>query len=214
MGDIAMVTKLAAANRQLSTAIRMFFADDDAVSVHTLACAAREIYENHCGQAGQHRMFDFVRAGNPRYADRDLRNLLNAARNFFKHPGNSLGEQIEFNDSMNDFQLLSACIDCETLCTPHQPPEVQAYSLWFVATEQPDEGAMVSADPTEADLVRRMQTEIDRRYPGLRTASRQEKKRFGRQLLTDALAGRLVERTDEPSEGDVEIGPNVYVAGS
>src|SRR5712692_11716002 len=49
---IPMITKLEAAHRQLTTAIRMFFADGDAVAVHTLACAAREIYERHGGKAG------------------------------------------------------------------------------------------------------------------------------------------------------------------
>jgi hypothetical protein len=50
--SVPTITKLEAANRQLCTAIRMFFADDDAVAVHTLACAAREIYEKHCRSAG------------------------------------------------------------------------------------------------------------------------------------------------------------------
>jgi hypothetical protein len=43
---IETVSKLEAANRQLCTAIRMFFADDDAVAVHTLACAAREFMKS------------------------------------------------------------------------------------------------------------------------------------------------------------------------
>jgi len=59
------MTKLEAAQRQLTTAIRMFFADGDPVAVHTLACAAREIYEKHCRKAKQGRMFDFLQAGNP-----------------------------------------------------------------------------------------------------------------------------------------------------
>jgi hypothetical protein len=54
-----------AANRQLCTAIRMFFADDDAVAVHTLACAAREIYEKRCGTAGIKRMMDHIKESNP-----------------------------------------------------------------------------------------------------------------------------------------------------
>jgi hypothetical protein len=81
--SVATITKLEAANRQLCTAIRMFFADGDAVAVHTLACAAREIYEKHCRIAGRGRMFDFVKSGSPDYAEKQLWNLLNAARNFF-----------------------------------------------------------------------------------------------------------------------------------
>lgn len=207
---VPTITKLEAANRQLCTAIRMFFADDDAVAVHTLACAAREIYEKHCRKAGRGRMFDFVQAGNPGYAEKQLWNLLNAARNFFKHEGSSLDEQIEFDDTMNDFALITACTDCATLCAPHQPIEVQAFSIWFVAVETPDEAAMREAEPADANACRAMQDQIDKLYPGLRTASRAEKKRFGSRLLQDALAGRLVEYS-APSESDVQIAPNVFV---
>lgn len=207
---VPTITKLEAANRQLCTAIRMFFADDDAVAVHTLACAAREIYEKHCRSAGHGRMFDFVKAGNPGKPEKQLWNLLNAARNFFKHEGASLDERIEFDDMMNDFALLSACTDCATLCSPNQPMEVQAFSIWFVAVEAPDEQVMAEADPAETNACRAMQAEIDRLYPGLRTASRAEKKRFGARLLQDALAGRLVEYS-VPAASDVQIAPNVFV---
>jgi hypothetical protein len=55
-----------------------------------------------------------------------------------------------------------------------------------------------------------MQAQTDKLYPGLRTASRAEKKRFGRRLLEEAKAGRLVEHTAAlPS--DVQIAPNVYI---
>jgi hypothetical protein len=111
----------------------MFFADDDAVAVHTLAYAAREIYEKYCRKSGSGRMFDFVQAGNPGCLEKELWNLLNAARNFFKHEGASLDERIEFDDTMNDFAQLSACT---TLCAPKQV-EVQAFSIWFVAVEAP-----------------------------------------------------------------------------
>jgi hypothetical protein len=140
------ITKLEAAQRQLTTAIRMFFADGDPVAVHTLVCAAREIYEKHCRKAGQGRMFDFLQASNPGRAEKELWNLLNAARNFFKHEGDSLDQSIEFDDTMNDFAILSACTDCATLCSPNQPVEVQAFSIWFVAVESPDEQAMTEAE--------------------------------------------------------------------
>jgi hypothetical protein len=208
--NIPTITKLEAAHRQLIAAIRMFFADGDPVAVHTLACAAREIYEKHCRKEGRGRMFDFVQAGNPGRADKELWNLLNAARNFFKHDGDSLDQSIEFDDTMNDFAILSACTDCATLCGPHQPVEVQAFSIWFVAVESPDEQAMAEADPADANACRAMQAQIDRLYQGLRTAPRAEKKRFGQRLLDDAMAGRLVEYST-PSASDVLIAPGVLV---
>jgi hypothetical protein len=155
-------------------------------------------------------MFDFVQAGNPGYAEKQLWNLLNAARNFFKHQGEALDERIEFDDTMNDFALLSACTDCATLCAPHQPAEVQAFSIWFVAVETPDEHAMREAEPADANACRAIQAQIDKLYPGLRRASRAEKKRFGARLLQDAIAGRLVQYS-APEASDVQIAPNVFV---
>jgi hypothetical protein len=42
--------------------------------------------------------------------------LLNEPRNFFKHPGKDLTDQILFSDEMNDYLLLVASNDC--LCAP------------------------------------------------------------------------------------------------
>jgi hypothetical protein len=54
---------------------------------------------------------------------------------------------------------------------------------------------MADADPADANACPAMQPQIDRLYPDLRAAPRAEKKRFGRRLLEDALAGRLIERS-------------------
>jgi len=150
-------------------------------------------------------MFDVVKQANPNNKEKDLWNILNANRKFFKHPGEILTDTTEFDDSMNDFALLTACTDCTTLCTPHQPPEVQVFALWYLAVESPEE----STDATTEDVnaARIIQQQIDATYPGLRTAARAEKKRFGRRLLQDT--GRIVQRS-EPQPGDVEIAPGVF----
>jgi hypothetical protein len=190
------MTILEAANRQLCTAIRLFFADDDAVAVHTLACAAGEIYEKRSKKAGNDLMFDFVKKGNPD-AGINLREALNQPRNFFKHGpsshgGASLSEGIEFEDSMNDFALLTACHDCIQLCSPNQPSEVGAYYYWYFAVKPDDETVAASDSNTKSNDTRALQKRIDQYYPGLRTASRAVKKRFGASLLNATVAGHFV----------------------
>jgi hypothetical protein len=98
------------------------------------------------------------------------------------------------------------------LCSPNQPAEVRAYSIWFVSVEAPAEVAMAATEPAGADAVRILQSEIDQRYPGIRTASRAEKKRFGARLLTDAFAGRLVERCKVPEPSDIVLARGIYLA--
>jgi hypothetical protein len=158
-----------AANRQLCTAIRMFFADDDAVAVHTLACAAREIYEKRCGTAGIERMLDHIKDSNPSLTQKEIMDILNKPRNFFKHLKN---DSIDFSDEMNDFVLFTACHDCMMLCTLNQPDEVQAYTIWFRAVNPQlhDAGAAL----------------ILTGFSDLKTAARGEQKRAGKWLLDEA----------------------------
>jgi hypothetical protein len=186
LNNVSTVTKSEAANRQLCTAIRLFFDDRDSIAVHTLACAAREIYEKHCGKAGVTRMLDHIKASNPDYTQKRILDLLNAARNFFKHDGESLDDVIEFSDEMNDFPLFSACYDCTMLWMPNQPAEVQAYSIWFIAVNPRCEGGGDSADIEQARRIAKELDMLDTLCPGLRNATRAVKKRAGRKLLDKA----------------------------
>ena len=83
LNNVPTVTNLQAANRQLGTAIRLFFNDEDAIAVHTLACAAREIYEKQCYKHGVDPMLYHIKRNNPHYTQKQIMDLLNRARNFF-----------------------------------------------------------------------------------------------------------------------------------
>jgi len=176
------ITKLEAAHRQLITAIKMYLADGDAVAVHTLSCAAREIYEKHCAHLQLDRVFDYIKASNSEYKETDLWNVLNRARNFFKHPGKSLDEAIELRDSDNKHTLFLACHDCAVLCGEQQPPEVQAFNTWFMATEFPRDMEGEQADAAE-EVIRG----LDERLPGLRMAPLAEQKLAGLRLVDEAV---------------------------
>jgi hypothetical protein len=119
-------------------------------------------------------MLNHIKASNPHYAQKQILDLLNAARNFFKHDGESLDDTIEFSDEMNDFALFSACHDC-MLCTPNQPPEVQAYGVWFIAVKD-------GPNQTDSEIA----AELNTRFPNLRNTTRVEQKCVGRKLLDEA----------------------------
>jgi hypothetical protein len=179
-----LITKLDAANRQLATAIRMYFDDDDLAAIHTLACAAREIYEKHCAALGVERMFEQIEAANPERTTKELWAILNGPRNFLKHPEASmdLSAVLELDDEMNVAMLWVACHDCAMLCKEVQPPEVQAYTMWFCATRAPLDG-LNERDAAQADEILRG---ISLAYPGLREAPPDEQKRIGRDMLRRA----------------------------
>ena len=197
---MAIITKLEAAHQQLITAIRLYFADDDLAAIHTLACAAREIYEKHCEAQGIERMFEQIQAGNPDRTPKELWAILNGPRNFLKHPEASfdLSASLDLDDEANATMLFVACYDCAMLCKGTQPPEVQAYTAWYLATRFPRE--KIGPDSAEADEILRT---IDRGVPTLRSASLVEQKRIGREILQRvrplATPGRGATQPGKPS---------------
>lgn len=79
------ITKIEAARRQLRTALELWFADGDEVSIHTLACAAHQIiHDLNRLNKGPPLMFD-----NPGIGDDEKRKLvvswLTFSMSFFKH---------------------------------------------------------------------------------------------------------------------------------
>ena len=182
---MAIITKLDAAHRQLVTAIRLFFDDDDLAAIHTLACAAREIYEKHCAAQGVERMFEYIESANPQRTCKELWGIFNGTRNFLKHPETSLdlSAAIEIDDEMNAAMLWVACHDCAMLCKEAQPPEVQAYTLWYIAARGARERA--PDDPANAQA-EEIEGQIDRAYPSLRKGSLAEQKGIGKVMVQDA----------------------------
>jgi hypothetical protein len=180
------ITKLEAAHGQLTTAIHLYFDDGDLAAVHTLACAAREIYEKHCKAAGVPRMFDYIESAHPTRKQKELWNILNGPRNFLKHPENDfdLSASITLDDDMNASMLFMAGHDCAILCKDKQPPAVQAFSLWFMATKFP-----LDFEDTEPEAIqaREIAQRVAASYPGLREARIADQKRIGKGMLIDAL---------------------------
>jgi hypothetical protein len=185
---VAIVSKLDAAHSQLITAINLYFDDQDIASIHTLACAAREIYEKHCKAKGVARMFDMIEASNPDRNSKQLWEILNGARNFLKHPELSmdLDAKLEIDDEMNATMMFVASHDCATLCEANQPPETQAYNLWFIATRFPREGEATHSDPADELRYSEIIATIDQAYPGLRDAPLSEQKEVGKKMILDA----------------------------
>src|ERR1035437_4674844 len=89
------LTPLLVARSQLLTAIDLFFADSDPISVHTLAGAAREILEDLCRLKSIEPMTEFILKDHPNKSRRDIYNALNLYRNVFKHLGKTSEERAE-----------------------------------------------------------------------------------------------------------------------
>lgn len=106
-----IITKLEAAIRQLDCAIDLYFNEKDAVSIHTLACAAHQIIHNiNTDQNGPELLFDNV--DTRKAGAKVTRQLLHKHYNFFKHADNDPCPNcgVWFDNEITDIFLLSAII--------------------------------------------------------------------------------------------------------
>ena len=132
-----VITKVNAGCRQLETAILLYFNNGDDVAIHTLACNAREIFERQCERRGKPRMFNRISQNHSELVSNELWNVLNAARNFFKHlnPKEDVDASIEFNPDDNKMTIYIAAHDCASLLGDAVPVTVKRYLLWLSASE-------------------------------------------------------------------------------
>lgn len=171
-----VITKLDAARRQLELAIHLYFDRGDLVATHTLACAAREIFEKHCKLDNRPRLFDQIQMACAQAPDKELWEVLNRARNFFKHPDpkGDLDATIELGDADNKATIFMAAYDCAALLNDDTPPLFLCYITWFVGT-QPE--------------FRQHLPGLDDRFPGLHEAPEDVQRNMGKRFVMRTVTG-------------------------
>lgn len=127
------ITKFAAAEEQLVTAIKLYFTDESPVAVHTLVRAAHEILDGICAHMGLERgvLVQGMNTIPPELKKRYI-NKINEARTFFKHASNPDGS-IVWSSEVSTCFIMDA-ISLYTRITKDKTPcpwELLAFSLWF-----------------------------------------------------------------------------------
>jgi hypothetical protein len=107
------LSKKEVARRELATAIRLFVADGDPVSIHVLASAASAIIRP-IGKAGQQKTWreEFRDRVIPEYQD-SVESLLDEPFNFMKHGARDPESTLAFHPDANPVLLLMVCYDYE-----------------------------------------------------------------------------------------------------
>jgi len=128
------VSKLDAAKRQLETAIRLYFAHGDPVSIHTLTAAAYNIVRDVNKRRGgpplfaKDRFMEYVKEGH----EKEVWKRLNAAENFFKHADQDHNATFEFKPQLSELLILDGCGTYYKL-TGEYPPLFHVFTTWYVA---------------------------------------------------------------------------------
>ena len=103
------ITKIDSAKVQIETAIRLFFYDDSAVSVHTLASAALGIIKDFRGNRNGNVVRELEQWIKPEYIA-EWRKKFNEPANYLKHSDRDSHETMTFDEEINDMKLLLCCM--------------------------------------------------------------------------------------------------------
>jgi hypothetical protein len=127
------VSKLDVVRTQVETAIRLYFAEGDPVSIHTLAAASFQILvdlDKHGPQTGT-LLNDIERHVKPEYVKEVLK-MFAKPENFFKHADWDPEAVLDFPLSEPEFYLWE-CVAKYRELAGNDTPLMQVYRAWFMA---------------------------------------------------------------------------------
>jgi len=181
------ITKLEAAQRQLVTAVELFFRDADPVSVFTLATNAWEVIDTLCTKERVKSISNETREHIT--TGHDLkRDFINAPhRNFFKHADRDPGGVLEgFSDSENDHIIFLAVEDYIRL-NKKSPVEFQVFQLWYLS---------INTDKVAHESLADILAATEEIFPSIKKQERSEQKSMAVQAIFNAHGNR--ELNDNP----------------
>ena len=123
------VTKMDATHRQIRAAIRMWFAEEDPVAIHTLVAAAHEVVHSLFKLRGLSGLLFDSRLVKDEYRS-EVAKLLKAPANFFKHADRDPDAIMDFHPYANELLLLT-CV--HALARMGEPTflEYDVLTCWF-----------------------------------------------------------------------------------
>ena len=153
---IKTITKIEAAQRQLRTAITLWFNEGDEVSIHALAFAAYEVMHAISKRLNPYRrdlLFDTVLIKDEYRSEFNIQ--LKKTASFFKHANRETETEIEFNPELSELFIFYAVAGRE-LCGHPQSMEESTY-LWWVQINMPsrltEKGREFVADHVPSDVL-------------------------------------------------------------
>jgi hypothetical protein len=187
--------------RQLDSAIRLLFAGEDVVSVHTLACAAANVLRDMLRAQGGEAWHDAIVACHPGN-EQQIRQTLARAQNFFKHADRDAEEELDFDENANDEIIIVATLEYGELLRLGAPSgrttttiPMSVFQLWYFAKDP-----RVLLEPTDSSGAE-IATQAKRLFPSVEDIPRVEQLAQGaetlRRLEASLPQGRYWTQRDE-----------------
>lgn len=128
---IINLSKSKAAQRQMDTAIRMLFSNEDPVAIHTLSMAAFKILRDLATKRGGCNIDELIRKTIKLDKEKDFWKIVHGLSNFLKHADRDPESVFDnVDEEVNDFILFLSCryyINLGYKLTP----EMMALSFWI-----------------------------------------------------------------------------------
>jgi hypothetical protein len=184
------LSKIDVARRQLVTAIRLLFDEEDSVSVFSLAANAWEIIDVLCNKEGVVSLSNQSREQISSGKDLKYDYINSPYRNFFKHADRDPEAVLpHFNESDVDALIFLAVEDYIRL-QKKSPIELQVFQLWYMS---------IYSDKLTADALGEILEIIESTFPDIGNLSRVDRLIMGKQVLLNAKADRKLQN-DERTE--------------
>ncbi len=131
MGKIN-ISKIEAAKRQITKAIKLWFQDEDPIAIHTLTCSAYQIvHDINTKQKGRDLLYDSLLIKDE-YRKMWI-NKLKESYNFLKHADKDSQDNMEFDPSINEKYIMFTCYGLRLL-NEEQNIAMAAFTLYQMLT--------------------------------------------------------------------------------
>ncbi|PZW97286.1 hypothetical protein DFS28_105262 [Pseudomonas sp. 478] len=167
------VSKLEVAQRQLSIAIRMLFANDDPIAAHTLVGAASEILSRLVEKRHPEESWDKLVQGANNLPPKEYFFIMRKAQNWFKHADIDPDGIFEFDPAETEALTFWAVMNASLLAP--LSTEAMIYQIWFIALQESHE---------DLEAKSRVASEL---FGDIRTKSRAERLLLGAKVLQEHL---------------------------
>ena len=125
------LTKIEAVHRQIDAAIRMTFANEDPVAIHSVATAGQRMIRDVCESRGDVKSYlqftDWIAPGH----EKEFWSAMNKSSNFIKHADNDPHRTHDFNIEASDFVILLAIHWYRGLGRP-LTIEMHVFTVWWM----------------------------------------------------------------------------------
>lgn len=177
------LTKIDVARRQLITAVRLLFDEEDSISIFSLAANAWEVIDVLCNKAGVQSLSNQTREHIQGGKDLKYDYINSPYRNFFKHADRNpeaVSPPLKGADVDN---LIFLAVEDYLRLQKKSPIEFQVFQLWFMS---------IYTDKVSTEALSEILGVAESAFPNIGSLMRTDRLAMGKRVLVDAKVDQVL----------------------